>query len=180
MAAVIRDHRWAALATEGGEGPEASWVAYVAEDGFTSFLLHLSQLAAHTRNLLQDPRACLAISERESDRDPQTLARVTLQGRVAIIPKETEDYAVSSQRYRQRLPDSEQLFEFGDFMLFRLVPSKARFVGGFARAYTLDAEGLRTLVPSPPQGGEGAKTVTARQVLFRKSPKVRTIVGAPG
>ena len=143
MATVIRDHRWAALATEGDEGPEASWAAYVPEDDFSGFLLHLSRLSAHTRNLLKDPRACLAISERESDSDPQTLARVSIQGRVDILAKETEDYAISGGRYRERLPDSEQLFGFGDFMLFRLVPFRVRFIGGFARAYTLDAEGLR-------------------------------------
>jgi hypothetical protein len=148
MATVIHDHRWAALATEGDQGPEASWVAYVPENDFSGFLLHLSRLSAHTRNLLQDPRACLAISECEVNGDPQTLARVTIQGRVEVVAKETEDYALSGRRYRERLPDSEQLFGFGDFMLFRLAPSRVRFIGGFARAYTLDAEGLRAAARS--------------------------------
>lgn len=148
MATVIRDHRWAALATEGDQGPEASWVAYVPENDFSGFLLHLSRLSAHTRNLLRDPRACLAISEREVNGDPQTLARVTIQGRVEVVAKETEDYALSGRRYLERLPDSEHLFGFGDFMLFRLAPSRVRFIGGFARAYTLDAEGLRAAARS--------------------------------
>jgi hypothetical protein len=33
-------------------------------------------------------------------------------------------------------------------MLFRLAPSRVRFIGGFARAYTLDAEGLRAAARS--------------------------------
>jgi putative heme iron utilization protein len=67
MAGLIRSRRWAALATQGPEGPEASWVAYVPEADFDGFLLHLSTLAAHTRNLLADPRVGLAISEPERD-----------------------------------------------------------------------------------------------------------------
>jgi len=44
---------------------------------------------------------------------------------------------------RKRFPDSSLLFGFGDFLLFRLVPREARFVAGFARAYTIDAEELK-------------------------------------
>jgi hypothetical protein len=34
------------------------------------------------------------------------------------------------------------LFDFGDFNLYRFIPQSARYVGGFARAYTLTAEQL--------------------------------------
>jgi len=144
LAAVIRNHRWAALATRGAAGPEASWVAYAVEADFSCFLLHLSRLAAHTRNLLQDPRACLAISEQERPgSDPQLLGRVMIQGQVEVIPRGTADYAAAARRYQERLPESASLFDFGDFMLFRLKPEQLRFVGGFASSCTLDAEGLR-------------------------------------
>jgi heme iron utilization protein len=42
-----------------------------------------------------------------------------------------------------RLPNAEMLFTFPDFVLFRLTPSEARYIGGFARAYTLSPELLR-------------------------------------
>jgi len=143
LAALIRDRRWAALATLGSNGPEVSWVAYAPETNFSGFLLHLSTLAAHTRNLLADPRAGLAISAPKRDDDPQTLARVTLQGDVMIIPQNSEDYRNAARRYQERLPASVPRFDFGDFLLLRLTPIRARFVGGFARAYTLDGAGLR-------------------------------------
>jgi len=144
LAAVIRNHCWAALATQGAEGPEASWVACAAAPDFSFFLLHLSRLAAHTRNLLQDPRASLALSEREREgQDPQSLARVMMQGRAEVIPRQHPDYAAAVQRYQERLPASVLLFEFDDFLLFRFVPTQARFVGGFARIRTLDAAALR-------------------------------------
>ena len=144
MADLIRGRRWAALATQGPEGPEASWVAYVPEADFSGFLLHLSTLATHTRNLLAHPRAGLAISEPERDgEDPQTLARVMIQGRVALVPKESTDYPEMARHYQKALPASTPRFEFGDFLLLRLTPVRIRFVGGFARAYTLDNIALR-------------------------------------
>ena len=144
IADLIRSRRWAALATQGPEGPEASWVAYVPEADFGGFLLHLSTLAVHTRNLLADPRAGLAISEPEWDgEDPQTLARVMIQGGVTIIPKDSTNYREMARRYQKVLPASTPRFEFGDFLLLRLTPVRIRFVGGFARAYTLDNAALR-------------------------------------
>ncbi|NMQ19220.1 pyridoxamine 5'-phosphate oxidase [Candidatus Competibacter phosphatis] len=144
MLTLIRDRRWAALATQGPDGPDASWVAYVPEPDCSGFLLHLSTLSAHTRNLLTHPRAGLTISEPErDDEDPQTLARVTIQGEIATIPHDHPDYPSAALCYQERLPASVPRFEFGDFLLLRLIPVRVRFIGGFARAYTLDYDGLR-------------------------------------
>lgn len=144
LATLIRGQRWAALATLGAEGPEASHVAYALEGAFEGFLLHLSQLAAHTKHLLAEPRASLAIGEPDDGRaDPQTLARVTLTGRVEPIERGSDDYRAAQAVYLARLPESAQLFGFADFRLFRLRPARARFVGGFAQARTFDAGALR-------------------------------------
>ena len=143
MLTLIRDRRWAALATQGPDGPDASWVAYVPEPDCSGFLLHLSTLSAHTRNLLAHPRAGLSISEPErDDEDPQTLARVTIQGEIATIPRDHPDYPSAALCYQERLPASVPRFKFGDFLLLRLIPVRVRFIGGFARAYTLDYDGL--------------------------------------
>ena len=45
-------------------------------------------------------------------------------------------------RYEKRFPASSPLLGFRDFLLFRLVPREARFVAGFARAYTVNLEEL--------------------------------------
>ncbi|HMQ13431.1 MAG TPA: pyridoxamine 5'-phosphate oxidase family protein, partial [Candidatus Competibacter phosphatis] len=117
--------------------------AYVPEPDCSGFLLHLSTLSAHTRNLLAHPRAGLTISEPErDDEDPQTLARVTIQGEIATIPRDCPDYQSAALRYQERLPASVPRFAFGDFLLLRLIPVRVRFIGGFARAYTLDYDGL--------------------------------------
>ena len=152
MIGLIRRQRWAALATQSADGPEASWAAYTPEPDCSGFLLHLSTLAAHTRNLLADPRAGLAISEPEREReDPQKLARVMIQGKVAVISKSSADYQEAVRCYQARLPDSTPRFEFGDFLLLRLTPIRIRLVGGFARAHTLDSAALGAAAQSQPE-----------------------------
>lgn len=145
LARLIRGGRWAALATYGDGVPLASMVAYACERGFAGFLLHLSRLSAHTRNLLESPSASIAISEPDTAQihDPQMLGRVSIQGEVRPLQKNLRGYTEAKALYEKRFPDSSPLFGFGDFLLFRLVPREARFVAGFARAYTVDLEELK-------------------------------------
>jgi len=145
LARLIRGGRWAALATYGDGVPLASMVAYASEAGFSGFLLHLSRLSQHTRNLLVSPSASLAISEPDTtqDRDPQTLARVSIKGGARPLPKDSPEYPEARARYEKQFPDSSPLFGLEDFLLFRLVPREARFVAGFARAYTVSPAELK-------------------------------------
>ena len=144
LIALLDEHRWAALATIGMRGkPEASMVAYAVDGDMTSLFLHLSQLAAHSRNLLRNPDASLVISETDGgDGDPQQLARVSLFGRVVCLERDEPGYAEARRRYLQRLPTAEPLFDFADFRLFRFAIYTARFVGGFAQAHSYDAADL--------------------------------------
>lgn len=141
---LLRDHRWAALATLGDDGnPEASMVAYVSDAQQTALNLHLSQLATHSRNLQRQPEASLVISETDTgDGDPQQLARLTLFGRVSLLERNQPEYEKAKHGYLQRLPTATPLFDFADFRLFRFVIHKARFVGGFAQAHSYNATDL--------------------------------------
>jgi heme iron utilization protein len=142
---LLQGGRWAALATYGDGAPLASMVAYACEPGLTGILMHISRLSAHTRNLLASPLASLVISEPDSDRgrNPQTLARVSIQGEARTLREDASGYAEARALYEKRFPDSSPLFGFKDFLLFRLVPREARFVAGFAMAYTVDTEELK-------------------------------------
>lgn len=144
IAALLRSHRSGALGTLQDGAPFVSFVAYAPEPGLDGFLLHLSRLAAHTRQLLADPRASLMVSEPDDRRDDaQTLARITLVGAVAPIPPDAAGYGAARARYLAHLPAAAMLFELADFSLFRLTPESARYVGGFARALTLTPDQLR-------------------------------------
>jgi putative heme iron utilization protein len=153
LARLIRGHRWAALATLGREAPLASMVAYAPEPDFGGFLMLLSRLSLHTQALLENPLASLAISEPDTGTgNPQTLARVSIQGEATPITEDSSGYAEARAVYEKRLPASSPLFGFGDFLLFRLVPREARFVAGFARAYTVAAEDLKEAAGSAQRG----------------------------
>ncbi|GAB4295151.1 MAG: pyridoxamine 5'-phosphate oxidase family protein [Thiohalomonadaceae bacterium] len=145
---LLRQRRWAALATSAADGsPMASMVAYVPGDNAGCLYLHLSQLAAHTGNLLANGKAALVIGEEDNGSgDPQELARVTLQGQAVVVARDSEEYRHARERYLERLPASAQLFDFPDFLLFRLDVDSARFVGGFAQARRFDSDALCNVV----------------------------------
>ena len=143
---LLSEQRWACLGTLDEGRPFVSWVAYVV-DGDGSLLLHLSRLAKHTRNLLSDGAVSLAISEIDDGRsDPQTLARITLDGVVEVVARDSAAYPSGRGRYLARLPDAAMLFDFEDFSLFRLAPQAARYVEGFGSTHRLNGERLRQLL----------------------------------
>ncbi len=144
LAKLIRQQRWAGLASVDADGaPLAAMVAYAFNDDFSGFYIHISQLSQHTKQLIAQPKFSLVISEADSgEGDPQTLARVSISGRVAVLERNSDAYAVAKQIYLQRLPASEQLFGFADFVLFYLIPESLRFVGGFGQAHSATAKTL--------------------------------------
>ncbi len=148
IASMVRGQRWAALATVDEAGlPGASMVAYAVDTQLGCLYLHLSALAAHTKELLRQPAAALVISECDSGSgDPQQLARLTLRVQGEVIERSGIEYEGAKQCYLQRLPDAEQLFGFSDFRLFRLGVKGGRFVGGFGQAHSYRGEELVQLL----------------------------------
>jgi len=144
VARLVQSQRWAAVATINDGAPLASMVAYATEPGLAGLLLFLSQLSAHTRNLLGSNVASIAITAPDAGQgDPQLLPRVSLQGTITPIPRDSPGFAPAASRYVERFPDAAMRFQLGDFVMFRFVPDEARYVGGFARATTYTGAQLR-------------------------------------
>jgi hypothetical protein len=147
VARLVAAQRWAALASleaEGAGAPLASMVAYAAGPALSHLLFFVSGLAAHTRNLLADPRASLTVGEPDhGEGDPQTLPRVSLSGRAAPIDRDDPGFAGEWGRYVARFPDAAPRLALADFVLFRFVLDDIRYVGGFARAARLSAAELQ-------------------------------------
>ena len=123
--------------------PYVSMVPFALLAGAPAFVIHVSGLAAHTRDMLASPQVSLMVMALPSPEvPPQALARATFQGVAAPIPVEAPIHGAAKQAYLSRFPASAQTFELGDFALFAIRPASARFVGGFAQAKTLGAEGL--------------------------------------
>ena len=133
----------ASLGTLHDGEPFVSMVPYALLPKGAGFVIHVSALAAHTKDMLASPTVSLmimAVPDRETP--PQALARVTIQGDAIRIPDEAPIHEGAKALYLERFPQSAQTFELGDFALFAIRPRQARYVGGFAQAKTITAEGL--------------------------------------
>jgi putative heme iron utilization protein len=143
LARLIRNTRIASLATHHEGEPNLAMVAFSFAEDFSAFYIHVSRLGKHTRDMEIDPHVSLLIAETDDSRpDPQTLARVALQGVAEILPKDDREYIRIKHLYLIRFPESEALFSLGDFNLWRITPKHGRFVAGFARAFNLVPEAL--------------------------------------
>jgi putative heme iron utilization protein len=136
---LVAGRKVAALGTLHGGAPYVSMVPFsLLEDG-SAFLIHVSELSAHTQDMLDDPRVSIMVMQPESAETlPQEVARVTVHGRANRIEESSEEYERGKARYLERFPDSEPMFGFGDFSLFAIRPEAVRWIGGFAGAQSLE------------------------------------------
>ena len=146
---LIHNTTIAALGTLHQGAPFVSMVPYaVARDG--SLILHVSRLAAHTRDMLDNPDVSLLITESEAaGKMPQALARVTAQGRAQKLDRDSQDHTDARDVYLARFPDAAPLFEFSDFSIFIIKPVSARVIAGFGQAVTITGEDFATALSGP-------------------------------
>lgn len=139
---LVRTPREGALATlssdddQAGQGaPYVSFVTVAADlDG--SPILLLSGLADHTKNLDRNARCSLLLEERSGNpANPQTGARVSLTGQLA----RTDDKD-AARRFLARHPGARLYAGFGDFSFYRMQVDRARYVGGFGSAVSLERD----------------------------------------
>lgn len=150
---LIRSRVTAALGTLHQGVPFVSMVPYaVGRDG--SFILHVSRLAAHTRDMLDNPNVSLLVTESEaSGKMPQALARVTVQGKAQMLGGDSEKSAEAREIYLARFPDAAPLFEFSDFSIFIIQPVSARIIAGFGQAETITGGEFAAALTAAPQTG---------------------------
>jgi hypothetical protein len=87
----------------------------------------VSSLAEHSKNLMADQRVSLLLSD-SARQQVLKAARVTVVG-------DAERFSPTDElvnRYLCYQPDAKQYLELGDFLFFRLVPKKARYIAGFS------------------------------------------------
>ena len=138
---LLRSTRAGALATLDREtGHPFASLATIATDLDGSPILLLSQLSAHTLNLEQDPRASILLAAAGKG-DPLAHPRLTVIGEAA----RSEEPRLRT-RFLARHPKAGLYAGFADFSFWRLAISAGHLNGGFARAASLSATELGTLV----------------------------------
>lgn len=140
---LLQTQQVAALGTLHNGQPYVSMVPFALLPGGSGFVIHVSQLAAHTKDMLSSPQvSLLVVAPPTTDVPAQGLARITVQGRAVQYTDAAEGHAEAKAAYLSRFPQSADLFSFADFSLFAIWPDSTRFVGGFAQATTLSPETL--------------------------------------
>ncbi len=146
QARALRDrHRTLLLATADGEGhPEISYAPYLLDEE-ECFCIYLSELAAHTRNLLARPRAgVLFIQPEEEARNPFARERLVLHCRAEELAGEERETLLD--RMERAFGETVSLLRsLPDFHLFRLRVETGSYVQGFGRAWSLEGNRLEIL-----------------------------------
>lgn len=142
--------RTGALATRDASDPAMPWVSlvpYAIDAASGDLIIHVSALAAHTRNLECHPRTALLVAAAETPGEPvHALARVSLDLLARTPEHGSADWASARRAYLDRFPEAEPMTELGDFRFVRLSPLGARQVAGFGAARSVDAEELLALL----------------------------------
>jgi putative heme iron utilization protein len=126
--------------------PFASLMPYALDSlGRPVFLI--SSMAIHTQNLAADPRASLFVAEPEWSGDPLAAGRITLMGRVELVPGAAR--ADARAAYLARHANAAYWVDFEDFAFHRLEIEDLYFVGGFAAMDWIDATGYRAASVDP-------------------------------
>ena len=121
----------AALATLHKGEPAVSMVPFAIVPGSATFVIHVSRLATHTKDMLANPAVALLVTEEvESSDSTLALPRASVQGRARRCAPEAPEYALARAAYLAKLPQAEGLFSFSDFSIFLIEPSSVRYVAG--------------------------------------------------
>lgn len=141
--------------------PYATVVPNVLDEQHRPVLL-ISALAEHTKNLLADSKVSMSVTE-SGVANVQDGARLTLVGDAERFEPGPELIA----RYLRYVPAAEQYLAL-DFMFFRVVPKRLRYIGGVGKMGWVEVDTLasapRLELIDEAQLIEEAATVAPRNV----------------
>ncbi len=147
LRAVLKDQTVAALGTLHKGNPSVSMTPFAILPSTATFLIHVSTLAAHTKDMQAHPSVSVLVMAPPSiEVLPQALPRVSVQGVARAIAPSAPEYAEARAVYLARFPESVAMFGFSDFSLVGITPTAARFVGGFAQAASITAATLAEIL----------------------------------
>jgi putative heme iron utilization protein len=150
LRSLLQAQRVASLGTISDEGAAlVSMVPYAVEPQSGRLVIHVSDLAAHTRNLEARPRVSLLVMRSEVPGEPvHALPRVTFDGLASVLKPDSQPWQRCRAAYLQRFPEAEPMTRLGDFKFVAVEAKGARQVAGFGSARSIDEEELRRALVS--------------------------------
>lgn len=150
LKALLETQRVAALGTLHNGEPSVSMVPFALLTKGDGLVIHVSQLAAHTQDMLTNPAVSLLVATPPTPGElVHALPRASIQGLARQCPSDAAEYAEAKRVYLAHFPYSEEMFNFADFSLFTIAVRSVRYVGGFGKAVSITAERFAVIM-----GGE--------------------------
>jgi putative heme iron utilization protein len=135
------------MATVSANGiPDASYAPFVRIDD-NAFYVNLSDLSAHTANLLATPSVSVMFLQAE-EHSKQLFARkrLSFDGDAEVEPRDSPSWGRIMDLFEQKFGDVVELIRpLEDFKLFRILPRRGVFVRGFAQAFPIEGPELEQL-----------------------------------
>jgi len=137
------------LATTSADGEPDASVAAALLDPDGAFIIYISGLAAHTRNLRAVPRASVLLVEPETAAtQPLARRRLTFACTAEPITRDTPAHATHVTAFRAKFgPAIDVVAALPDFQFVRLLPHRGRVVAGFGAAFAVDPHDWSKLTP---------------------------------
>ena len=132
------------LSSVGPDGiPHCGYTPYLYRAP-SSFYIFVSQLAAHTRHLLENKTvAIMIIADEQSTSQIFARTRVNYLCEAKNVEPDNQDYGLLLDDYQQRHGKMAGLLrQLPDFILFHLTPMSGQFVMGFGKAFRLTGDDL--------------------------------------
>ena len=151
LRSLLDSQQVASLATLHKGEPAISMVPYALLPQGQGFAIHVSRLATHTADMLANPVVALLVTAApEAAPSPQARPRASILGSAQQCSSDSPAYSQARALYLARFPESEEMFSFSDFSLFVIAVRSVRFVGGFAQAWSINAEQFASIIGASP------------------------------
>lgn len=128
------------LSTVSVEGkPESSYAPYV-RDQAGIYYIFVSELATHTRNMLQNSLASVLFIQAEKEtQNPFARKRAVFACKVCEVKRDEALYGLQLELMEQRFGETVALLSrLPDFHLLSLEPVSGKYIAGFGQAFTID------------------------------------------
>jgi putative heme iron utilization protein len=138
--------------------PEASYSPAIVDEA-RNFYVHVSELSAHTGNLMETGKASVLVIEDEAAAEIIfARKRVTFTCEAERIERHTDDWEAIITRFEEKFGKMMGFLKtMEDFHLFRLEPSYARLVLGFGKAYDVTGPHMNEIEHVNGKGGAHRK-----------------------
>ncbi len=147
LVAIFKEINIGSLGTVRDGHPFVTMVLFIPAPDYSAFYINVSKLTYPAQNMMMDSRVSLMLAEDEAKHpDPQQLARISIIGTAkAMEPSDPECPDVRA-RYIKRFPSAAQALNSEDFMMFRIVPEKARYVAALGQIHELSVQQIKDML----------------------------------